>query len=65
MLHGDTTMVIPEILNTYGKKYFVVNLESAKTSVVNASTPEEACYFTGWWFKDCFVKLLVSEVKKF
>ena len=62
MLHGDTTMVMPQVLTTYGKTYFVVNLETAKTTTVNAHTQEEACYFAGWWFVDCFARLLVPDV---
>jgi hypothetical protein len=46
----------------YGKKYFVVNLETSNTADVIAPSPDAACDVMGWFRKNCFVNLMVDEV---
>jgi hypothetical protein len=46
----------------YNKKYFVLHFDTAKTWEVYAESAEKACELVGYWLKDCFVKMMVSEV---
>ena len=51
----STPLIMPSLSLGYEKKYFVVNLETAKT-------PDEACDIMGWFRINCFVKMMVPEV---
>ena len=58
----STPLIMPSLSLDYSKKYFVVNLETAKTADVFAKTPDEACDIMGWFRINCFVKMMVPEV---
>ena len=58
----STPLIMPSLSLGYEKKYFVVNLETAKTADVFAKTPDEACDIMGWFRINCFVKMMVPEV---